>query len=736
MRSSTSARPFGRVIATATTMAIVASAAIAVVGLSAPAALAASNTPPGGSHVPGPGCGTYQGTGFWVEGATPSLVNSGDYTGNVVYGNTSTPACVNTTAYILDVAGNATSTFVWEYGANQSSSVNVQGDNCSAWAYIPTVDAGDQHARYDMWGVTSTGVRHWLSWPGHTVDQETTSGWIYLGSAATGGYATFAVTLTNSDPASPGWYTGAGAMAISCTPVAAQVPTGVTATATGPDTIQVKWSDPSGGNNKFVVTNDVTSTAQLTYGTTSYTWGSLVPGTYMCFAVQAVNSAGTSSAWSSPWACATTPVPVATGVTATATGPAEIALKWTDNTGGTAKYLVTDGAGNYSPTLPAGTTSYTWTTGLASNTYKCLAVLAEGPNASSGWSQWACATTPWSETDARNDLLSHLASTPLSLKNALHDDKGNTMDTAKVIQTSPGNYLAVYATGNVIKLATSTDLLNWHYVNDLDTPATQPYIAQGPNSSFMLADEQFDQIQATSGPSHVNFMHYSSLSSLLAGQSDWFALPPPILTLNGPRFFSLCNEGTPDIHGISQNGLVINFGFHYNSNCGTAGPDREAYGTFTVTSIDSSTGQATATWSATKDTVRDNAAATIGYTGSRGGRDDITWHGWRFSIQEAQCGSLITTDCTVGNTNYDYTSWRYILYDYSNHQAYPATIPPSVETVNGSVARCHGNPKITALNDPGGTAILVITGFIFGPGGGCVPSGTIGGEFLYTVSAS
>lgn len=352
-----------------------------------------------------------------------------------------------------------------------------------------------------------------------------------------------------------------------------------------------------------------------------------------------------------------------------------------------------------------------------------------------------CPASPWSEAHARNDLLKHLAATPLAVRNSLHDAAGNTMDTAKVIQTSPGNYLAVYTTGTVIKLATSTDLMNWHYVRDLDTSATQPYISHGPNGSYMLADEKYDTNGVTAGSSHLYFIHYLNLGALLAGKSDWFAFPPSNLSLRDERFYSLCSEGTPDIHGISPVGqrgfFVVHFGFHYNSHCGAPGPDREAYGTFEVTGVDSSIGQATADWSATKDTSRDNAVAHIGHTGSRGGRDDITWHGWRFSIQEAQCGLQITTDCAGGsNRTYGFTSWRYVLYDYSNRQAYPASIPASgVETVNGIVATCHGNPKMTALNNPDGTPVLVVTGFIFGPPGGCVPSGTIAGEFLYVVPA-
>jgi hypothetical protein len=105
--------------------------------------------------------------------------------------------------------------------------------------------------------------------------------------------------------------------------------------------------------------------------------------------------------------------------------------------------------------------------------------------------------------DARNDLLKYLAARPLVIRNSLHDGAGNTMDTAKVIQASPGKYLAVYTTGNVIKIATSTDLVNWLHVTDLDRSATQPYIAEEPNGSYIVADEKYDTNGVTSGSSHL-----------------------------------------------------------------------------------------------------------------------------------------------------------------------------------------------------------------------------------------
>src|SRR5258708_23541182 len=185
----------------------------------------------------------------------------------------------------------------------------------------------------------------------------------------------------------------------------------------------------------------------------------------------------------------------ATALIALAIGSANTAARytpttgtWTDPAAGNAEVLVTNRQ-SHSPIVPYGSASYGWS-GLAPGTSMCFAVAARNMAGYSGWSPWACATTrattPWSETDARNDLLKHLAATPLAVRNGLHDAAGNTMDTAKVIQASPGNYLAVYATGNVIKLATSTELLDRAYVTHLHTSATQPYIARTPNRSYIV----------------------------------------------------------------------------------------------------------------------------------------------------------------------------------------------------------------------------------------------------------
>ena len=84
----------------------------------------------------------------------------------------------------------------------------------------------------------------------------------------------------------------------------------MTVTAISGDTIRVRWIDNSTNEAAFEVNNGDHS-ATIGANVTSYDWGGLTPGTYMCFRVRAVNSAGVSrfAPTSSPfYRCTTTPV--------------------------------------------------------------------------------------------------------------------------------------------------------------------------------------------------------------------------------------------------------------------------------------------------------------------------------------------------------------------------------------------------------------------------------------------
>jgi hypothetical protein len=91
--------------------------------------------------------------------------------------------------------------------------------------------------------------------------------------------------------------------------VAPAAPSNLTVTAPDANDIELNWQVNSTDQTGFEINNGVTS-AYVGADSTSYDWGGLSAGTYMCFKILAYNSAG-DSAWYpdfSPWyVCTTTP---------------------------------------------------------------------------------------------------------------------------------------------------------------------------------------------------------------------------------------------------------------------------------------------------------------------------------------------------------------------------------------------------------------------------------------------
>ena len=294
---------------------------------------------------------------------------------------------------------------------------------------------------------------------------------------------------------------------------------------------------------------------------------------------------------------------------------------------------------------------------------------------------------------------------------AMKDANGSTMDTAKIIQVG-NTYYAVYSPNSQSVILASSPTLygTWTPLATLDdSNASQPYLAQMSDGSFVLADEYL--VGGIASDSAINFKHYASVSALSAGQSDYSY--QTLLTL------SECHEGTPDIH--STNLASIQVGFHYDSSCLGSQLDQEAFGTLTGFTSPTSV----PTWTTTPDTVRDAAldnAATPwtnpgGYPGKHGGRDDVLWRGGRYSIGEAQMSSQTSL----------YSNWRLTLYDYSNDTAYPIVL--------NMLSSCAANPKASLVTDTtDGSPVLVLTAFIFGGSVGCAVANE-NGEFMEVIPA-
>jgi len=248
----------------------------------------------------------------------------------------------------------------------------------------------------------------------------------------------------------------------------------------------------------------------------------------------------------------------------------------------------------------------------------------------------------------------------------VHDDAGHTMDGLKIITSAAaGGFIGVYQTyrdGTFdAHLATSTDLLNWHWRVTLASSAAQPAI-KAAGGGYVVALE-------TDGDNHVRFAYYDSWTDLLSAA--------PSKTYDAPRTLSPCAEGTPNIYAGDQSRVEV--GFHYWSECDVG---RQARG---VTDWSS--------WSATKDVALDAAITGYGVAGV-GDRDVLTFRGYQFGVIE---GEFVRND---------YSSWRIFLYDYQTGTADLLKI----QTDAGSIS--FGNPTIEQVH-VGGLPALVMTLYLF-----------------------
>ena len=193
---------------------------------------------------------------------------------------------------------------------------------------------------------------------------------------------------------------------------APSVPTGLAATATGPDTVDLSWTASSDdiGVAGYNVYRDGSTTPLVTVTSgTTYTDAGLTGSTAYTYTVSAFDAAGNESAQSSA-VTATTLAPsdttapsVPTGLAATATGPDTVDLSWTassDDIGVAGYNVYRDGATTPLVTVTSGTT-YTDTglTGSTSYTYTVSAFDAAGNESAQSSAVTATTLTP-SDTTA------------------------------------------------------------------------------------------------------------------------------------------------------------------------------------------------------------------------------------------------------------------------------------------------------------------------------------------------
>lgn len=270
------------------------------------------------------------------------------------------------------------------------------------------------------------------------------------------------------------------------------------------------------------------------------------------------------------------------------------------------------------------------------------------------------------------------------------DDQGVGMDTAKIISSPQSGYLAVYhhllSNAFQVRLATSSDLLTWHYVTTLESEASQPTVASLTDGGFLVGYEKRSSATTCGGSgSCLAFRHYASTNALMSntyGAGDTVVLS---------RSLSSCHEGTPNIYATTLNPdighSVINVGFHYHLNCDV---DRQAFGTLTNFS----------SWTAQPDSNVNQLFTGLGTVhGHVGDRDAFFYRGGAYSLIEAQ------------STKDDYRTWRPYLFDRKLN----ALTQLNLKTDGGSTS--FGNPTYTELRvPPAGRLGFVSTEFAFSEG--------------------
>jgi hypothetical protein len=271
------------------------------------------------------------------------------------------------------------------------------------------------------------------------------------------------------------------------------------------------------------------------------------------------------------------------------------------------------------------------------------------------------------------------------------DSLGNRMDTAKVIVSPAGGYLAVYHSGQTCHLATSADLMQWTHQAVIDQPATQPTIAATTDGGLLTAAEFND-----GHGGQLRIRYWPTLEALLAGR--------PAREFLAPRTLSACNEGTPSIRQLRRDASRIELGLHYHRDCQV---DRQARGTLTGF-------RAWTTATAPElDAAVERAAAAAGEQigGNIGDRDHLYYRGRDYDLVEAQ------------SRRGDFGSWRVYLYDRAAGTAQRLSIVTHV----GS--RAFANPTATVLRDPVGRQAVMVTLFV--PMEGAAPGEA--GSLLYHV---
>lgn len=204
------------------------------------------------------------------------------------------------------------------------------------------------------------------------------------------------------------------------------------------------------------------------------------------------------------------------------------------------------------------------------------------------------------------------------------NDAGTAMWMSKVIDDGRGEYLAIYHTPNTaapdgtphaVEVASSTDLVNWHYRATLTQHGNGASIGRRGDGSFVVA---FTNEGATWA---VRVQRYADLAALYSAKpSDDVTLPWTLAPAGGVEQFP--NVLDPE---------SLRLGFVWDTGPGRPGViDRDAMGTLTGLS-----GSNYSSWHAADDSASFHAVTSQGPF-NIGDFDEVTYAGRTTRIVEAQ----------------------------------------------------------------------------------------------------
>lgn len=268
-----------------------------------------------------------------------------------------------------------------------------------------------------------------------------------------------------------------------------------------------------------------------------------------------------------------------------------------------------------------------------------------------------------------------------------------------------------------VRVANSTDLISWTFVNKILPDADMPYAFPLPNGWILLAHEQWMREGAgpsSEAPSRLGFKLYYSLFDLLAGRHfNSFVAP---LSLGAHSTL----EGTPNIFNasvVTRNGLLMvdaQVGFHYND---LKGVDTVGHGS--LSSFGPTSKEAGIRWETASSVGYDSAFKKAGCIGNIGQRDAGELGGSLVVVQEGNTAHMPPTV---------WAEWKLWIYMPAAGEAVlGAGGPTGAGTITQLKPKTHGgstafgNPSFKVLPCPnekqrGGKQCVFVSFFAFGEG--------------------